>query len=977
MATGKIIGQIEATSGGVKVIGVDGALRGAVDGGFVYDGEQVVSIDANSLFQIKYLALPEAATYDGIFRVLANGSVISGTEAMDSIASDEDLIDLLETAAGEEGAEGSSAYIPTDVVADSSVQDFSRGPNPAVLGLDGVEVDGTMEGLANRTPAISVDGANDVVYESGLSAGTDATANTEFAYGTFTVSDPDGLNDIQSVTINGVTIPTSNLGNNNIVTSAIGTLTVTSYDNTTGVAQYQYELTSNTTDVDGVTETDVFTLTTNDGTIDSAPATITIEIVDDGPSAVEDTTSTAEDTQVVYNVITNIDGTSDSSGADTPATLTVATLANTADGTLSFDSNGEVTFTPNEGVEGAVVVNYTIEDADGDTASSILTITVDEDSTPTVTANSSIVDETGGLDSDTQSLVANFYNDTGAVALSATDATWYPTTDTLLADNGAWKVVVNGNGTYTVTQLLVMEHPNATDPNDPIVVGITATATESGSADTASTSFSVTFLDDGPSLITSQNSLMTNTIGNSVSAIFDFDLGADDGSLAVTFGEPLFTTDGDPIILTKVNDGTWVGHTSTYFGMGEENNIFVLDIDLTNQTYTVDLVGPGLIAALESALAGEGTSFGSGPGNYYILPDVANVSSELVQISGYENFDLSASGLNLENANFVTDVITLATAGEVNLQNNFYGVKQPHLGDKEILVLDFTDDNFFGTAFDGPAVHSITLVAQKSSSLTWVAYDDNGNVLGHEAFNASAGKTFTVSADNGEFISYIGIYGGDTNTGIVVTSVSTLSNTGQADVVFEVVGTDGDGDVSDTAIINVQVDGSGNLTGTDASEVLSGDDNDNTIDGGAGSDALYGGLGDDTLIYDSDDSVIDGGEGVDTLIVNDGDILDLSNVSSIETVQLGENASVVASGTTFPEINATDVITVADNNTLIIHGNDTNEVNINEASFDPASPYTGGDISGLGELGVNYTYYEGIYDIETAILLIQEPIDIV
>ena len=63
----------------------------------------------------------------------------------------------------------------------------------------------------NDTPTVTVDSgnpsnANDQVFEAGLPAGSAAAGNSEFAFGTFTLSDPDGLDDIASVTINGNTV---------------------------------------------------------------------------------------------------------------------------------------------------------------------------------------------------------------------------------------------------------------------------------------------------------------------------------------------------------------------------------------------------------------------------------------------------------------------------------------------------------------------------------------------------------------------------------------------------------------------------------------------------------------------------------------------------------------------------------------------------------------------------------------------------
>jgi T1SS-143 domain-containing protein len=149
---------------------------------------------------------------------------------------------------------------------------------------------------ANDAPTISVDTGewswswrhgwrmeNDVVDEAAMPDGTNPGSNAEFAYGSFRVADPDGLDDIKSVTINGQTILVGELASST-VNGASGVLTITDYDSNTGVAQYRYELTQATTDGPGK-ETDVFTLTTSDGDLDSAPATITIEILDDRPLA--------------------------------------------------------------------------------------------------------------------------------------------------------------------------------------------------------------------------------------------------------------------------------------------------------------------------------------------------------------------------------------------------------------------------------------------------------------------------------------------------------------------------------------------------------------------------------------------------------------------------------------------------------------------------------------------------------------------
>ena len=93
----------------------------------------------------------------------------------------------------------------------------------------------------NDPPTIVTDssnpgGANDVVYESGLTGGSGTVPATITVEGTFTLGDPDGLDDIQSVTIGGTTIDVADLGSNNTITGSNGTLTVTGYNASTGVA---------------------------------------------------------------------------------------------------------------------------------------------------------------------------------------------------------------------------------------------------------------------------------------------------------------------------------------------------------------------------------------------------------------------------------------------------------------------------------------------------------------------------------------------------------------------------------------------------------------------------------------------------------------------------------------------------------------------------------------------------------------------
>src|SRR5690606_8866801 len=115
---------------------------------------------------------------------------------------------------------------------DYSMQDADGDPSSAQLTI-------TITG-SNDAPSLSVVGGQ--VFESGLAAGSDASANSEFAYGTFTLGDVDGLDDLQSLTINGTTVNLADLVGSSFA-GAHGTLTVTGYDAASGIATYQYQLT--------------------------------------------------------------------------------------------------------------------------------------------------------------------------------------------------------------------------------------------------------------------------------------------------------------------------------------------------------------------------------------------------------------------------------------------------------------------------------------------------------------------------------------------------------------------------------------------------------------------------------------------------------------------------------------------------------------------------------------------------------------
>ena len=357
-----------------------------------------------------------------------------------------------------------------------------------------------VEGV-NDPPTIITDpgnpeGASDVVYEAGLPAGSGNGPTAVTAEGTFKVADPDGLDDIVSVTINGTVIAIANLGNNNLIAGTYGNLTITGYDPATGEGTYQYELTQTTTDGAGG-EVDVFTLTTSDGTVSSGPATITIEIVDDLPAAVNDVPAAlVEDglSMVSGNVLAN-----DLSGADAPASFVAWDVAANAAamtelakyGTLTLNTDGSYEFVLNNALaavqalaQGQTIsqaLAYTMQDADGDPSTAILTLTIngaDDSAEVTVAAE--------GADSTVYEAGLDAFGSAAATA-SETDADSFD----VYASDGIKSVTVGGT-TFTVAELAGFT-PSA--PSAPIDTGegwLVITGYSSADGKTATVSYEYT-----------------------------------------------------------------------------------------------------------------------------------------------------------------------------------------------------------------------------------------------------------------------------------------------------------------------------------------------------------------------------------------------------------------------------------------------------------------------------------------------------
>ncbi|QDB99292.1 tandem-95 repeat protein [Mesorhizobium sp. 8] len=289
--------------------------------------------------------------------------------------------------------------------------DLSALLPPTELRFGGLDRHELYPAVANREPGIDITpnanglavptGASASVAEQGLPFGSAPNENSEYSTGIFKLSDPDGLSDLKSLTIDGQTVQIGQLAGS-VFAGQHGTLTILSYNEQTGIAKYQYQLTERTDDRAGP-ETDRFEISVSDGSTTSAPAQLIVNIVDDVPTAhagpdlsVVETAGATAGTNLLANDVKGADGATltgvdfnDGAGPHAIAAAGVTTLT-TANGVYTFQADGTWTFdpSPNLANNGAGVdagFTYTITDGDGDTSTAAQDVTITDGAGPTAT----------------------------------------------------------------------------------------------------------------------------------------------------------------------------------------------------------------------------------------------------------------------------------------------------------------------------------------------------------------------------------------------------------------------------------------------------------------------------------------------------------------------------------------------------------------------------------------------------------------
>jgi len=381
---------------------------------------------------------------------------------------------------------------------------------------------------------LTVEGGELTLNEANLESGTLNNPAALTQNGTFSVSAPDGLNNLS---VGGINVVSNGViaGFPQVITTPLGnTLTVTGYNPATGVVSYSYTLNGNETHSAGDGPNNLsehFTVVASDSDGDTATGSLDVNITDDVPKAIDDSnagTATSNHLTLEGNVLTN-----DVQGADrvptgpTTGPITAGTFVGTY-GTLVLNANGTYTYTLNtsdpqfqalhEGGSGTETFTYVLTDADGDSSTANLVLNIQNHGVSLggldVTGGEITVYEknlTEGTDPDATALTQ-----TGTFTVNAADglqsltvggiavisggvAAGFP--QTIVTDSGAQFIITGydpatGVVSYSYTLKDNSAHPNA-DGTNSISASFDVVATDTDGS-TATGQINVNIVDDVP-----------------------------------------------------------------------------------------------------------------------------------------------------------------------------------------------------------------------------------------------------------------------------------------------------------------------------------------------------------------------------------------------------------------------------------------------------------------------------------------------
>jgi VCBS repeat-containing protein len=189
--------------------------------------------------------------------------------------------------------------------------------------------------------------------------------------------------------------------------------------------------------VAGYTGSDSFTYTANDGSLASSPATVTLSITDQAPTANADSYAVAKGNTLTVAVAGVLANDTDADGD----ALTAAVVTGPANGSLTLNPNGSFTYTPNAGFVGTDTFTYRANDKARDSTPATVTVSV-TDPSPTANADSYAV---------LHDNVLTIASGAGVLANDTSNPAGHTLTAALVAGPAHGSLALNANGSFTYT----------------------------------------------------------------------------------------------------------------------------------------------------------------------------------------------------------------------------------------------------------------------------------------------------------------------------------------------------------------------------------------------------------------------------------------------------------------------------------------------------------------------------------------------